>query len=266
MTQSAWLLLAAVFLSVAMATAFVVAERSGRSGFIDAIWSLATGCAAAVLAAVPDGGEVLPRQWLASALMAAWTLRLAGHIGARSLRHGDDPRYAHLRAVWGDNARKRLFFFLQIQAACGFILVVAVSFASRNPRPYGVLDAVALAIAVAGLVGATVADRQMERFRAEKHSSPAIMNTGLWSLSRHPNYFFEWLFWCVWPLFALPSSSTVIALSAPALMYWLLRHASGIPHLEAHLERSRPEAFAAYKATVPAFFPWRGYSWWSRKL
>jgi steroid 5-alpha reductase family enzyme len=38
-------------------------------------------------------------------------------------------------------------------------------------------------------------------------------------------------------------------------MYHLLAHVSGVPPLEAHMERSRPEAFAAYKARVPVFFP-----------
>jgi steroid 5-alpha reductase family enzyme len=46
-----------------------------------------------------------------------------------------------------------------------------------------------------------------------------------------------------------------IALSGPALMYWLLVYASGIPPLEAHMLRSRGDAFRAYQARVNAFWP-----------
>lgn len=238
-----------------MAAAFVVAERSGKSGFIDAIWSASTGVAAVAMALWPADGTQSPRQWLAAFVMAVWTARLAGHIGLRAARHGDDPRYAHLRASWGAAAWRKLFVFLQIQAACGLLLVAAVAAAARNPLPLGCLDGLAVAVAAAGLAGAAVADRQMERFRAEKGAGRAIMDKGLWALSRHPNYFFEWLFWCAWPLFGLPTLAGLFAMAAPALMYWLLRHASGIPHLDAHLARSRPEAFAAYAERVPAFFP-----------
>ncbi len=47
----------------------------------------------------------------------------------------------------------------------------------------------------------------------------------------------------------------IFAIAAPAFMYHLLRYVSGVPLLEAHMERTRPEAFAAYKARVPVFFP-----------
>lgn len=247
----------AAFLAAAMATAFLVARRTGRSGLIDAIWSAATGTAATALALFHSGGAPTGRQMFAAVLMAVWTLRLAGHIGARTLRHGDDPRYAHLRAEWGEKANRRLFLFLQIQALCGFALVVAVAAAAGNARPLGPLDAAAAVLALGGLIGATVADRQMERFRASVGTGRAIMDRGLWAFSRHPNYFFEWLFWCCWPLVAAGGDwwRVLIALVAPMLMYWLLRHASGVPHLEAHLKRTRPEAFAAYRQRTPEFFP-----------
>lgn len=249
------LALAAIFLSAAMALAFLAAEKSGKSGFIDALWSAAAGATALVVALLPSAGNPSGRQILAAALMGIWTVRLAGHIGARTLRHGDDPRYAHLKTQWGARARSRLFLFLQIQAACALVLVAAVAFAARNPRPLGLADTIVAALALGALAGAAIADRQMERFRARNPGGRAIMDEGLWAFSRHPNYFFEWLFWCAWPLIALPAPATLVALAAPALMYWLLRHASGVPHLEAHLKRTRPEAFANYAARVPVFFP-----------
>ena len=57
MTAAVALAAAAGTLAVAMAVAWLVAERTGRSGWIDTIWSLSTGVVACGLALVPlDGG------------------------------------------------------------------------------------------------------------------------------------------------------------------------------------------------------------------
>ncbi|MBB4449781.1 DUF1295 domain-containing protein, partial [Aliirhizobium cellulosilyticum] len=80
-----------------------------------------------------------------------------------------------------------------------------------------------------------------------------VCETGLWRYSRHPNYFFEWMFWCCW--FLLAASPSWLSLLAPLLMYWLLVHVSGIPPLEDHMLRSRGEKFRALQRRVNAFFP-----------
>jgi len=109
------------------------------------------------------------------------------------------------------------------------------------------------------LLGETVADRQMAAFRADPANRGKIADTGLWGLSRHPNYFFEWLGWWSYPLIAIGTSADWAwgwaALAAPAMMYWLLVHASGIPPLEKAMLESRGEAFRAYQKRVRAFFP-----------
>jgi len=99
----------------------------------------------------------------------------------------------------------------------------------------------------------------LSRFKADPANRGEVCDTGLWAWSRHPNYFFEWLGWCAWPIFALNLSGGWpwgwLALSGPAYIYWLLTRVSGVPLLEAHMRRSRPEAFAAYAARTSVFFP-----------
>ena len=99
----------------------------------------------------------------------------------------------------------------------------------------------------------------MAAFKSDPAHRGKICDTGLWAWSRHPNYFFEWLGWCAWPLFAIDLGGGWpwgwLALSGPAYMYWLLTRVSGVPLLEAHMRRSRPEAFAAYAERTSAFFP-----------
>lgn len=245
-----------VALSAVMAGVAAFALRTGRTGFIDAVWSAATGLAATAAILLATGSAPSERQWLAAAVMAVWTVRLGGHILARSVRHGADPRYAHLLAGWGKAGPLRLHLFLQVQALCGAILVASVVAAALRTGPLGIADIAGAAVAGLGLLGSFIADRQMERFRSANAGAKAICDTGLWAWSRHPNYLFEWAFWLAWPLIGGLTLNGAIALAAPILMYALLRHASGVPHLEAYLQRSRPEAFAAYKARVPVFFPW----------
>jgi steroid 5-alpha reductase family enzyme len=109
------------------------------------------------------------------------------------------------------------------------------------------------------IVGEAVADRQLARFRAEARNRGRICDSGLWGLSRHPNYFFEWLVWVAFAVIALDPTGGYawgwLALAAPALMYWLLAHVSGVPPLEAHMLRSRGEAFRDYQRRVNAFWP-----------
>ena len=250
---------AAAFLAAAMSTAWAVQRRTGNSGWIDTIWSFAVGAAGVGMALASSGADAPgPRQWLVAALAAIWAARLGGYIAARSKGAAEDPRYAWLMQEWGEDASRRLFMFLQAQALAGLILVLAIGVAARDPspalRPLDVLGALVFALALAG---AALADEQLRRFRADTSRRGGVCEDGLWAYSRHPNYFFEWLGWCAFPLIALSGGAWIglVALAAPALMYYLLAHVSGVPPLEAHMERSRGAAFADYRARVNAFFP-----------
>ena len=235
-----------------MAAAWRVRMRTGNSGWIDAIWSAGTGAAGLIAAlSAPAGG----RRFLAAGLIALWSLRLAGHIALRARRAPDDPRYAALAREWGSAFPQRLFVFLQIQAAAALPLAAAVGMAARAPRPFpDVFDALALAIALIGILGEGLADAQLRAFRRTAPKG-AICETGLWRMSRHPNYFFEFVFWCGWPVMAFGWPTGAIAVAAPALIYLLLNHASGVPPLERSMRASRGAAFDAYAARVNRFFP-----------
>jgi steroid 5-alpha reductase family enzyme len=246
------ILAGAVFLSLAMSGAWLVVRRTGQSGWIDVVWSFATGLTGVAFAFF--SGSVLWRQLLAAVLVAIWAFRLGGHIAVRSRKSGDDPRYAFLRQEWGEKFPARLFLFLQIQAASALVLALAVLLAARNPRPdlawSDIAGVLVLAIAV---IGEGTADRQLRAFTATHRG--AVCDAGLWSWSRHPNYFFEFLGWFAYPLLALGTPWGWLAFAAPAFMYWLLVHASGIPPLEAHMLRTRGDQFRAYQARTNAFFP-----------
>lgn len=245
-----------LLMSLVMAGAWAVQRLTGSSGWVDTIWSIAVGLGGLVAAWVADGS--VERRWLAAVLVGLWSLRLAGHIGLRTHGAGEDPRYEKLMQEWGPSAPLRLFLFLQVQAVCAFILVLAVYVAASATTPFPqILDLVGAAIAIVALAGEALSDHQLQQFRKSPDAKKSVMETGLWAYSRHPNYFFEWLFWCGWFVVALaqPGWGSALALLAPLQMYWLLVHVSGIPPLEEHMLKSRGEAFRALQSRVNAFFP-----------
>jgi steroid 5-alpha reductase family enzyme len=249
------LLWLAIGLSVSMSLAWALQRWTGSSGWIDTVWSLSVGVAGIVAALAGDGP--LERRIAVLVVIGLWALRLGAHIGWRTKGGGEDPRYAKFIEEWGSSAAFRLFWFLQIQAVAAFVLVLAVHLASVNPAPFPrVIDILALAVAVIALAGEALSDHQLTLFRRRPEAKTEVCETGLWRYSRHPNYFFEWLGWCAYPLLALNGSAwSWLSLLAPALMYWLLVHVSGIPPLEAHMLRSRGDKFKALQTRVNAFFP-----------
>lgn len=246
-----------VLLSLGMAAAWAVQRRTGNSGWVDMAWSALTG-SAAIAGIALSGGLSTAAGMIATVMLLLWAGRLAIHIGGRSRLSGEDPRYAALIEEWGDKAAPQLFKFLQIQALVSFVLVVSVLFASSGKDVD--IDGFHIAsffVALIAICGEALSDRQLQEFKRENREFKGICDTGLWRWSRHPNYFFEWLYWCAWPVMALSAGpvAVLMALLAPALMYYLLVHVSGIPPLEKHMLASRGERFRLYQARVNAFFP-----------
>jgi steroid 5-alpha reductase family enzyme len=250
----------AVFLSVAMSGAWLLWRRTGNAGWVDTTWTFAVGTAGAggaitaLLAGLPAA-----RPLVVLAFAVAWALRLGLHIARRTGGISDDPRYARLAAGWGADAPRQMFILLQKQALVSIPLGLAMVLAAWNPAPFAVGDWIAILVLVTAIAGEGLADKQLRAFRAEPANRGRICDVGLWSWSRHPNYFFEWLGWIAYPLLAIDLAGGHpfgwAALAAPLCMYWLLVRVSGIPPLEAHMVEKHGAAYRAYQARVSAFFP-----------
>jgi steroid 5-alpha reductase family enzyme len=251
-----------VALAVVMAAAWAIQRQTGNSGWVDTIWSFGVGGVGLVGALLPlTSHEPTWRQAMVAGLAGAWCCRLGTHIAVRTHAALDDPRYRALAEEWGDAAPRRMLWFLQAQAAVGLILVLAIGLAAHNPAPgYRVQDLLGVAMAFVAIAGEAVADRQLAAFKANPANRGKVCDAGLWHWSRHPNYFFEWLCWLAYPAIAIDFGRNNplgwLAVAAPACMYWVLVHVSGIPPLEQHMLRSRGQAFREYQARTRAFFPW----------
>lgn len=251
-------LIMAVALAIIMAGAFVVQRTTGNSGWVDTAWTFGLGLVGIGASLMLAPHEYPPREMTVALLIALWAARLGIHIAARTTKISDDPRYAKLAQDWGDEAPRRMFVFLQQQAAGSVPLVLSIYLAAKNPAPVMRLqDYLGFAIVLAAILGEAIADRQLRDFRKDPANRGRILDRGLWAYSRHPNYFFQWFGWLAWPVIAIGAGYDFgwLALLGPAVMYWVLRYATGVPHLEAHMARTRGADFEDYRARTNLFFP-----------
>jgi steroid 5-alpha reductase family enzyme len=249
----------ALALSVLMAGAWAVQQRTGNSGWVDTIWTFSVGLVGTAGALSPLGNDAPnARQWLVAALAAVWSLRLGTHIAVRTAGISDDPRYAAFAKEWGLAAPRRMFVFLQNQALGSIPLVFAVFVAAHFPgEALRWQDYLGATILFLGIGGEALADSQLKQFRETPGHQGQVCDAGLWRWSRHPNYFFEWMGWLAYPVIAISPHYVWgwASLLAPAFMYWILVYATGIPPLEAQMLRSRGERYRDYQARTSIFFP-----------
>ncbi len=245
---------------VVMITAWATVVRTGNGGWIDVFWSFGTGVAGVIAALAPWSGAPSWRQMLVAGLVAIWALRLGSYIAIRVAGGGEDVRYTALKGQWGPRFNRYLLGLAIVQAPATLLLCASIAAAAL--RPSGALrptDIVGAALLLTAIVGEGVADRQMKRFKADKSNRGQVMDLGLWSWSRHPNYFFEWLGWLAYPVIGLDLSGRWsagwAALIGPVVMFLILTRLTGVPPLEAAMVRSKGQAYRDYQHRVGAFFP-----------
>src|SRR4051794_13442234 len=233
----------AVSLSILMAGAWLVRERTGNSGWVDTIWTFSLGLVGAGAALWPVAGAAPnARQWLVAGLVAIWSLRLGTHIAIRTAGITDDPRYAAFAKEWGVDSPRKMFVFLQNQGFGSIPLVFAIFVAARLPGDaLRLQDYLGAAILLAGIAGEALADRQLKTFRSDPTNKGLVCDIGMWRGPRHPNYFFEWFGGLLYPVIALSYAYpwSLAALLAPLFMYGILRHVPGFPPLEEQMLKSR---------------------------
>lgn len=227
--------------------------RTRDATSVDLLWTLGVALTTGFHALVSEGW--LPRRILLVSLVAAWAGRLCMHL-ARRIGRGEDGRYAELRRRVGGRAPVVFLAVYVVQAALVIALgLLFVPLLRATEVGWRANDVLAVALFVAALLGESVADRQLRRWREDPANRGRACRAGLWRLSRHPNYFFESLHWCVYPLLGLGLSQGAYLWLAPAGMFLLMRFVTGVPPAEAQALRSRGEDYREYQRTTNAFFP-----------
>jgi steroid 5-alpha reductase family enzyme len=206
---------------------------------------------AVLLSDAPDA-----RAWLLAAMVAIWAARLSSYLFLRIRKAGADKRF--------DDIKPSFPRFLNTWTLQGLWVTITASAAlvaitSTTRVEIGTVTAIGLVVWVVGIGLEIVADAQKSRFRADPANKGRFIHTGLWSWSRHPNYFGEILLWVGVAVVALPALRgwQWVALVSPVFVALLLIRVSGLPMLEKAADEKwggQPD-YEAYKSGTSVLIP-----------
>lgn len=222
---------------------FVFSRVHGNSSFYDAYWSVVPPVLLFYWWMRSTPGVDTLRSTLVAIVVVLWAIRLtANWAHLFPGLHHEDWRYPMLRQRAGRfEIVADLFAIHLIPTLQVFLGMVPVYVAVTRPGPGLVwLSWVAFIVGLAAVALEAVADRQMQRFVAQAGAGQ-VMDQGLWSWSRHPNYFGEFSFWVSLALFgiaAAPSDWWWLILGAAAILAMLL--GASIPMMEERSVQRRP--------------------------
>ena len=192
-------------------------------------------------------------------VVSLWATRLAAHLIARHKRSkSEDARYKAMRDAGGSSFWwKSLFTIFTLQAVIHWLVsapVLLTVIASNQPPSASMppLFAFGLAIFAVGFLIETIADWQIDQFKRDVPES-GLFQSGLWGLSRHPNYLGEMIIWIGLGLSAYAISGSILALISPVFLIIVMAGIS-IPLTDQHMRASR-SGYAAYEMDVPALLP-----------
>jgi steroid 5-alpha reductase family enzyme len=237
-----------------MTLVFAIAWLKEDNSVADIAW----GAGFIILTAfvVWSGGYVDARQGIVAVLVTLWALRLTAHLYWRNRGIVEREPYRKHKENWHDSPLIRSFF--QIFMAQGILLILIATpiivLFSVESQPLMVLDLVGILVWLLGFAFETVADLQLKEFVSNNANQGRVMRSGLWRLSRHPNYFGESVMW--WGIFIIvsPLPYAIFALISPILITYLLFRVTGVPVNEKKYEGNAE--YAAYQETTSVFVPW----------
>ena len=235
--------------------AWLVSLPLKNAGVIDIFWGPAIALVAWVSVFAYDHPFSAPT-WLLLAMVSLWALRLALHLGRRNLGAPEDFRYAAFRQQAGDGFWLRsLVTIFWLQAALAWVVAAPlVGHAARvDDGSLGLVHYVGGIIFLVGFLFESVADAQLRSFKADPANEGEVLSSGLWGLTRHPNYFGEAVLW--WGIYvATIGTGGAPFVVGPILITWMLMRFSGVAMLERGLKDRKPK-YADYIENTPAFFP-----------
>lgn len=248
-----WALLLA---SITMFITWLIAMKMDNYSIVDITWSYNFPLLSILLFIIGSGFS--ERKLLVMICVCLWGGRLGTHLLIRILGHlhTEDGRYQELRKRYGTKLKKEFLEFYFMQAASNVLLAIPFLVMAVNPDPQiTVLEWAGLIIWTIAIVGEATSDRQLANFKKDPANKGKVCNVGLWSWSRHPNYFFEFLIWVGYATMATASPWGWLAWLCPASILFLLLKVTGIPMTEEQSIRSRGQAYIDYQKTTSKFIP-----------
>jgi steroid 5-alpha reductase family enzyme len=238
---------------------FAFSVALNNSSVYDPYWSVAPLPVAIYWSASAPVGTFGLRQVLILVLLGIWGARLTANWALRWRGPADeDFRYVEIRAKTGKAYWPASLASIHVLPTAWVFLGLVPLFPAFTRSGFTGLDVAATVVAGLAIAIETVADRQLRRYLRSPHDRDGILDSGLWSRCRHPNYLGEILFW--WGLFlfgmaAQPSWIWSIVYVIGPLAITLLFVFVSVPWMDRRMI-SRHPAWAAHMRKTPALLPW----------
>jgi len=214
---------------------------------------------AAILALLNSGQQASTRSTIVAIFVSLWTLRLGIFLYKRIVKSGEDKRFRGIKKSF-----TKFLMAWTLSALWVFLSTVnAVTVIALNPpQPIGLFFVLGGALWVLGFGLEMVADRQKNHFSEQPENTDKFITQGLWSISRHPNYFGEIVLWIGIAIISLPllSGLQFVTLVSPVFVFLLLTKISGLPFLEDKAEKKwgKDKDYIEYKNKTPILVPFFG--------
>jgi len=200
-------------------------------------------------------GTAFSLSLLISMAVLIWTLRLGSFLLKRVLDAGEDKRFRTIKT-----SPTQFFMTFNLSALwvviCSLCALTAVSNGVLNVEPVFYLGLLTFII---GFSIEVIADNQKTAFRSIPENSNKFITTGLWSVSRHPNYFGEVVLWMGIAIMSLPylEGLQYWTLISPIFSFTLIYFVSGVRMLEAraNVKWGENTEYQKYVEKTPVFFP-----------
>ena len=175
--------------------------------------------------------EIYVRDIVIALLVVIWATRLGSFLFIRVKKDGGDGRFTIMKT--------KFWWFLMtwnIQGMWVFLSLAAglAAMTSAEKVEADIFLIVGLIVWVLGFSIEVISDGQKSKFRSKTENKDKFITSGIWSWSRHPNYFGEILLWCGITIIALPvlQGWQFITLISPIFIIILLTQISGVRLLE----------------------------------
>ena len=189
-------------------------------------------------------------------LISIWTLRLGIFLFYRVFKVGEDDRFKEVKQVLS----KFLIWFTVSGLWVSLTSIAALKvLTSQVQHNYYYFIYLGLALWLFGFIFEVLADYQKTKFKNNPENKDKFISTGLWSLSRHPNYFGEIILWIGIFVTVIPSLNGIdyLTLISPLFVYTLLNKVSGINLLEVKAQDKWGDldSYKEYRKRIPQLVP-----------
>lgn len=246
--------LSALGILALLTVVYAIGCAQKRHQVIDAAWGLGFVTVAAITFFASAGYGDPVRRWLLLAIVALWGVRLGGFLAWRMRDGHEDPRYVKILSD-APGSRNR-YALRKVYLPQGIVMLLVSLTIQVGMFATGTVGWIAWAGVAAWLIGMffeVVGDAQLTAFKADPSRRGTILDTGVWRLTRHPNYFGDTAVW--WGIFLVAADSWpgVLTVFSPLLMTWALAFRTGKPLTESRM-LDRP-GYREYVARTSGFVP-----------